>query len=102
MLLYRKHTEKIARDSYTPQNLKVQIGAIGLVVLALVAMLFSAVAIYLLAAAVLLLAISVTPFTLFALRRDVVVGVVAPFVLVLRSGAFATGLAYALARGAWK
>jgi glycosyltransferase involved in cell wall biosynthesis len=102
VMLYNKHREKIAKDSYTPQNLKLQIAAIGIAFVSLLATPFSQLAPYAFAAAVLLLAIALAPFTIFALRRDFAAGIAAPAIMVLRSFVFVAGLGYAFLKGAWK
>jgi glycosyltransferase involved in cell wall biosynthesis len=97
--LYRKHKEKIMKDSYTPQTLKVQIGLAGLLTLStLVWIIFPGLYI-LFAVAFILFLLSTAPLTWFILRKNSLVGVAVPGLIFLRSMAFLFGLAFGLAKG---
>ncbi|MFZ5447754.1 MAG: glycosyltransferase [Thermodesulfobacteriota bacterium] len=87
MLSLKKHPNKILADSHTPQSMKVQL----LLFPALVASLFftaisPTVSIISLIFFVLIL-LTTVPFIMKAIRKDVVVGLLSPLFLILRSSA---------------
>ncbi|MBU0662831.1 MAG: glycosyltransferase [Candidatus Diapherotrites archaeon] len=99
VLLYKKHREKAVKDSYTPQVLKVQIGLFYLFCAGIVAALLNPALSFVPVGILLAGFLSTLPFTIFALQRDFTVGLVAPFVIMLRSVVFGAGLATATVRG---
>lgn len=102
VLLYSKHREKVVRDSYTPQILKMEIGLFCLFCAGAVAAIFVPPLVFVPAVALALGALSTLQFTIFALRRDFAAGIAAPFVIALRSAVFAAGLAAGVINGAAK
>ncbi len=90
-LLTRWLPERLVRDSHTPQVLKVQMVLVTLLVAATVLAPFWGAALD--AALLLLLAFiaSTVPFTLKALGKDTIVGLVAPVLLLVRAAALAAG-----------
>ncbi|MDO8428056.1 MAG: glycosyltransferase [Candidatus Diapherotrites archaeon] len=93
VLLYKKHPKKISHDSYTPGTLKLQL--IFTIVLGISLVLFVFAKIYAIIAiwAIIFLLITMTPFVLFAARRNILLSVLAPCILFLRTIAFLAGLA---------
>ncbi|MFO0752370.1 MAG: glycosyltransferase [Thermodesulfovibrionales bacterium] len=98
MIVYEKFPEKMVKDTYTPQSLKFQ-------VLFLFAALFFGVLVPLFRAsgwpaAFFSLAFfgATLPFSLFALRRDAAVGILAPLFLAMRALAIGSGVLYFLGR----
>jgi len=90
--LLRSHPQKAMRDSHTPQALKVQM-ALALIVLPLLALaVIRTWFAWLAAPTALAFVISSIPFTIKALRRDLVVGLVAPFLLLVRAVALGSGM----------
>lgn len=98
--LYKKHTGKTIKDSYTPQTIKFQIGLFYLIFPLLVAGLINPIGFYLAAAAVLLLLASSIPFVIFALKRDFIVAMLSPIIVSVRTAALALGFAYGFFTGA--
>jgi glycosyltransferase involved in cell wall biosynthesis len=90
--LLRSHPQKAVRDSHTPQALKAQMVlasiAFPLLVLTVIRGWFA----WLAALTALAFLISSVPFTIKALRRDLVVGLVAPFLLLVRAVALGSGM----------
>lgn len=91
--VYGKHKEKIVRDSYTSQMVKVQTGLFFV----FLAMLPGGVIFPLLwqnaVLVALLFLITTLPFSLWAIRKDVIIGLVSPAFIVLRTMVFGLGLA---------
>ena len=94
--LYERHPDKILSDSHTPQTLKLQIGAFGLLVASVILGFVWRPAWIMAAAALIAFAALSAPFVRFAARRDAAGAAAAPAFLFLRSAVFAAGLAAAL------
>ncbi len=90
--LYKNFKEKIVKDSYTPQLMKIQILLGYLIPLFLI---FSIIYLPLIMIVFILftaLFLSFIPFTLFALQKNFLVALISPFMLFIRTIAFCTGL----------
>jgi len=85
----RKNPDKIFRDSHTPSVMKWQ--AI-LFLLVLLAVPFSVVNSAVLTALLGIYVITTAPFVLKAARKDILVGILSPLILFMRSGAQSFGL----------
>lgn len=105
MLAYRQHLGKIARDSYTPQTLKLQILLIFISLLSTFVWLtqpwfsitnLSGILGWTAIISFLILFITTIPFTLTAARKDFLVGVVSPIYLIGRSLVFLFGSGWGL------
>jgi glycosyltransferase involved in cell wall biosynthesis len=94
VLLYRKHPEKMAGESYTPQTLKLQIFLLGAAFLSIIASIFSSQFLTLLTMTVLLLFITTLPLSLKNMKKSLLVGMVTPFISILRTVVFVFGLVY--------
>jgi len=92
MVVYRKYPEKMMKDSYTPQTLKLQILFLFLFATCLLGMfIWPHGMVYPLAALCLCLGLSMAPFLVLALKRDLVIGLLSPFYLSLRAAALGMG-----------
>jgi glycosyltransferase involved in cell wall biosynthesis len=92
--LYRKHISKIAGESYTPQTLKIQIILLGAAFLSIIASVFSSQFLMILAATILLLFIATLPLSLKNMKKSVKVGIMTPFISILRTFVFVLGLTW--------
>lgn len=91
MVVYKRFPGKMVKDTYTPQTLKFQIlflylSLITLLILAVwqkmtILFLFSIIAFI----------FSTLPFTFFAFKKDPIVGILAPFFLLIRAGSLGAG-----------
>ncbi|MBN2067701.1 MAG: glycosyltransferase [Candidatus Diapherotrites archaeon] len=90
--VYGKHREKVAKDSYTSQTVKVQIALVFLLALSLAAGIAIPLGFYAAALFAALLFLSGVPFAAWAFKRDKAVGTAAPFVIMARSIVFSAGL----------
>jgi glycosyltransferase involved in cell wall biosynthesis len=100
-LLYRRHSSRIFKDSYTPQALKFQTLLGLLFPLSFLAYFFLPLwylAPLTMVAGILLFSL---PFTLWVMRRDFLLGLATPAILFLRTFAFAAGAARGLLKGLW-
>ena len=91
-LLLRWHPERAARDSHTPQTLKLQIGLVGLLGLLIPLVALWPPARWPALAVAALFALSAVRFLVRVARRDPVVALVAPVLLLVRSLALGVGL----------
>jgi len=92
MVVYRQYPEKMLKDVYTPKSLKLQIAALSLLPGALpLPFVWGEAGVLLLATALLLYCGSLVPFVWFSLRKDLVVGLCAPFLLTVRAVALGMG-----------
>jgi cellulose synthase/poly-beta-1,6-N-acetylglucosamine synthase-like glycosyltransferase len=95
MVVYRRYPEKMFKDSYTPQTLKLQILFVLLSLAAIPLLLFfSAVARYSLVLFGSGFLLAGYPLTLSALRKDFLVGLVSPLYILLRAIALGCGVAF--------
>ena len=86
MVVYKRYPDKMLRDSYTPQTLKLQILFLFLFLMCLSFMwLFQNLMFYLLAFTLTLFFLSTLPFTILALKKDITVALLSPFFLSLRA-----------------
>jgi cellulose synthase/poly-beta-1,6-N-acetylglucosamine synthase-like glycosyltransferase len=97
VMVLRRYPGKALRDSHTPQTLKMQmllsLMLLPLVPLALVNVFFG----QMMALTILIGLISIGPFTVRALRKDVLVGLLSPFFLFVRALALGLGMV----KGGW-
>lgn len=97
MRVLRTHPGKAVSDSHTPQTLKAQmVLVVTTVALALMGM-WRASCCFAAGLSFLLLLVSVMPFSLKALRKDLPVGLISPFLLLVRALALGLGMV----RGSW-
>ena len=97
MVVYRRYPDKMMKDSYTPQTLKLQILFLFLTACWLVAMLlWPRGIVYPLSATLFLYGLVMTPFAVLALRRDPVVGVLSPIFLTVRAASLGLGFMWGL------
>jgi glycosyltransferase involved in cell wall biosynthesis len=92
MVVYRRYPDKMMKDSYTPQTLKLQILLLFLAIAWLPAMLiWPRDIVYPLAASFFLYVLSMAPFALHAIARDPAVGVLSPLFLSVRAASLGLG-----------
>jgi GT2 family glycosyltransferase len=104
MVVYRRYPDKMMKDSYTPQTLKLQILFLFLAIGWLpVMLLWPNGIVYPLAATVLLYGLSMAPFMLLAIRRDPVIGILSPFFLSVRAASLGLGFLWGvLGQAPWR
>lgn len=97
MVVYKQFPEKMIRDTYTPQSLKLQIITLFLVAIFLpVPFLFGTWGlIFPLGAALAFIFFSV-PFMRFAWGKDTVVGLCSPFLIAMRAASLGLGAAWGI------
>ncbi len=100
-LLYRRHSSRILKDSYTPQALKFETLLAILFPMSLIGLFFQVPWTLLPAGAILGILLLSLPFTFWVLSKDPWVGVISPFVILMRSFAFALGTGRGLLKGLW-
>ncbi len=99
MVVYRRYPDKMMKDSYTPQTLKLQILFLFLCFAMVPAFsLWPGAFAYPLTAAVIFYCLTMAPFALLALRRDPVVGLLSPFFLSIRAASLGSGFLWGILR----
>jgi len=96
--LYNKHKEKIIRDSYTPQRLKIQILLFYIFAISLIAGIIIKPLILISIISLLIFILSSIPFAIYATKKDFTVAILSPFFLFLRAAMFSGGLIYGFVR----
>ncbi len=91
--LYGKHSEKMLKDSYTSQTVKLQTGIFYLICLSLFMAPFGFNGIYFAGILFGALLVSTVPFAIWAGGHDFAVGLIAPPLIVARTVMFGFGLA---------
>ncbi len=98
-LMYSKHKDKIINDSYTPQELKLQILCIyGIIAFVFLGIILAEALMLALGLIILHLLLGAKLF-LFALTKDWKVALVSPIILLLRSVVFGAGLIWGKLNG---
>jgi hypothetical protein len=92
VLAVSKNPTKAVKDSHTPQLMKIQVLFVPLVVLAGFCDVFRRSVVPFSAIACLIFVLSTLPFSLRALRKDRLIGILSPFILFARSCAQLSGV----------
>lgn len=93
--MYKKNPQKIIKETYTPQLLKVQVALFYLLVLSSFYAIYSASSLISIAILVLLIATGL-PLSIKIFKEDKKIGVLSPPIIFLRNAVFAFGLLYGL------
>src|SRR3989338_202880 len=96
--MYKKHKRKIVQDSYTSQNVKLQIGLFYVFLIGLAGLFFTQKALIVVALTALAWFLSITKFWAYALGKDPLVGLITPLFLAIRTLVFGVGFAYGVLR----
>ena len=102
-LLYKKNMGKMIKDSYTPQLLKIQMGLLSLVAFLLLigALTTSRLVLGIGVCGIPLLGASYIPFMIQAIKKDLFIGLISPFLLTVRSFALLCGLGIGFIKEVW-
>ena len=100
--LYKKHKGKIAKDSYTPQLLKAQIGLFYLFFISLIVSVFLEPVFLLSVLLYIIFVLATIPFSASVFKKNKGLGIAAVGILQLRSIVFGLGMAEGLVRGGRK
>ncbi len=96
MMVYKIYPDKMIKDTYTPQTLKLQILALfsSVIIISLMGFFHYLITLlYLSVAGFLLLTL---PLTTFAIKRNIIVGILTPFFLFVRAASLVTGMLYGI------
>lgn len=96
VMVLQRHPGKAVSDSHTPQSLKIQMGVVLLLIPVVALALLRGLMLPALVAVIFFL-VSVVPFAAKTLLKDPLVGVVSPLLLFLRAVALGSGMA----KGGW-
>lgn len=100
-LIYRHHFSKMWKDSYTPQTLKLQTVLGILFPLSTIGWLVGGWWAWVPLVVLIGILVLCMPFTLWTMRRSLMIGLVTPLLLFLRTIVFALGTIHGVAKGLW-
>lgn len=92
MIVYQRHPYKAVADSRTPQTQKAQIGLLFLLIAAAIGSIFWGGLVWLAGSLALLFLLISLPFWWWALRRDLKVGLLVPFLLLVATASVGAGV----------
>ena len=93
MVVYRRYPDKIFKDTYTPQTLKLQIVSLFFSLFCLPFWkLWPPLTLYPFIVGIALFGLSALPLVLFAVKKDLITGVLSPFFVFLRAGSLGLGI----------
>jgi len=97
MVVYKKYPNKMLKDSYTPQTLKIQILFLFLFLISLLLMgLLPHLIIYPFFFSMAGFVLSVLPLTILAFKRDLLIGILSPFFVSVRSFSLGLGIMWGI------
>ena len=97
MVVYKRYPNKMLKDSYTPQTLKLQIVSLALFLICLpFTWLLPNLPFYPLVLLFILFILSALPFTKSAIKRDTAVGMLSPFLLSIRAVSLGLGIIWGI------
>ncbi|MFA6268456.1 MAG: glycosyltransferase [archaeon] len=97
--MYSKHKQKMLKDSYTPQSLKLQILCFYAIILGAIISIFWTLGWAIILAGILAHILLGTKFFLFSLKKDLGVALTSPIILLMRSIVFGIGLIWGKLHG---
>jgi glycosyltransferase involved in cell wall biosynthesis len=92
MVVYKRFPDKMVKDTYTPQTLKLQILFLYLTLTLLLLTVAWPYLIYIAVVALVAFSVLTLPFAFFAVKKDIVVGLLSPFFLLVRAGSLGAGI----------
>jgi len=95
-VVYKKFPDKMLKDTYTPQTLKLQILFLFLFCLAIPFAIFSNIVLCLLIFIVLCFFVLTMPFITLAIRKDRYISIFAPILLGVRAGSLGFGMLWGM------
>lgn len=100
-LIYRHHSSRMMKDSYTPNTLKIQT-LLGIVFpVSLMALAFSSPWNLIPGVILVLILLLSLPFSMWVSRKTLHLAILSPFVLFLRTVVFSVGTLHGILRGLW-
>jgi len=97
MVVYKRYPNKMLKDSYTPQTLKIQILFLFLFLISLLLMgLLPHLIVYPLIFSIAGFVLSVLPLTILAFKKDLLIGILSPFFVSVRSFSLGLGIMWGI------
>ncbi|MCF6147618.1 MAG: glycosyltransferase [Candidatus Kuenenia sp.] len=97
-VVYKKFPDKMLKDTYTPQTLKLQIFFLLLFLMSISFSVFSPAGLYAASGSGAFFFLLSLPLMKLGIRKDCIVGLCVPFLLVLRAGALGFGMLWGMVR----
>ncbi|MBM4055978.1 MAG: glycosyltransferase [Planctomycetes bacterium] len=102
MVVYKKFPDKMLKDTYTPQTLKLQILFLLIFLASIPLSVFFIAGLYTAVASVIFFFLLSLPLMKLGIRKDCIIGLCVPFLLVLRAGALGFGMLWGMVRTRFK
>jgi len=96
ILLYKKHTKKLVKHSYTPRRLFIEIILTGVTLLFFLLTILKIISFIFPLASFLILLLTTIPLSIKIAKKDFQVAFVSPFILILRNIALCLGILYGI------
>jgi len=97
-VVYKRFPDKMLKDTYTPQTLKLQILSLFLLIAVIPFAAISSKGVYPLIVIAISFCILSLSFIVLAMRRDPLIGVCAPFFLCIRAASLGFGMLWGISR----
>jgi len=97
-VVYKRFPEKMIKDTYTPQTLKLQILFLLLFIAAIPFAVVFPKGVYLLIIMAISFCVISLPFIMLATRKDPIIGVFSPFYLFIRAASLGFGMLWGIPR----
>jgi len=92
MVVYKRFPGKMLKDTYTPKTLKLQVVFLYLTLALCLAVVFVNSLLLALGLSLIVFVLLTLPFTVFALKRDLSVGLLSPLLLLIRAASLGAGM----------
>lgn len=96
MVVYKKFPGKMLKDTYTPKTLKLQVLFLYLTLALCLPAVFLNSLLLALALSLIVFVLLTLPFTAFALKRDLSVGLLSPLLLLIRAASLGAGMIWSV------
>lgn len=96
MVVYKRFPGKMLKDTYTPKTLKLQVLFLYLTLALCLPAAFFNLLLYPLILSLIVLVSLTLPFTVFALKRDLAVGLLSPVLLLMRAASLGAGMIWSV------
>ncbi len=97
MVVYKRYPDKMFKDTYTPQTLKLQIVSLLFTILCLPFLwLFPRIVFYPFIVSIMVYCLSILPFALSSVKKDLLIGVLSPFFISVRAASIGFGIIHGI------
>jgi hypothetical protein len=95
-VVYKRFPDKMLKDTYTPQTLKLQILFLYLSLVILLPIVIWPHLTFVLFFSIIIFSLLILPFTIFAIKQDPAVGLLSPLFLLIRAASLGAGIMWGI------